>query len=371
MADQFSAFDVLVAGGGNAALCAALTAAEAGRSVIVLEGAPRAMRGGNSRHTRNLRCMHDSPTALLSGAYREDEYFDDLMRVTGGETDRDLARMTIRASASCVEWMSARGVRFQPPLSGTLHLDRTNAFFMGGGKALMNSYYAAAEQRRVRVMYNAEVVDLEIRDGTFEAARVSIDGEPVQIRAKALVAAAGGFESNLEWLGEIWGDAAANFLIRGTPFNRGKLLRVLLDRGAESAGDPTQCHAVAIDARAPKFDGGIVTRLDCVPLGIVVNKFGRRFYDEARTCGRNATPSGGACWQDNPIKSATRLSMRRRWDASCRRCFRRFAPIPSPNWRRAWSYPRTRLKRRSRASTSPWFPAISITPGSTPAAPRV
>lgn len=292
MADQFSAFDVLVAGGGNAALCAALTAAEAGRSVIVLEGAPRAMRGGNSRHTRNLRCMHDSPTALLSGAYREDEYFDDLMRVTGGETDRDLARMTIRASASCVEWMSARGVRFQPPLSGTLHLDRTNAFFMGGGKALMNSYYAAAEQRRVRVMYNAEVVDLEIRDGTFEAARVSIDGEPVQIRAKALVAAAGGFESNLEWLGEIWGDAAANFLIRGTPFNRGKLLRVLLDRGAESAGDPTQCHAVAIDARAPKFDGGIVTRLDCVPLGIVVNKFGRRFYDE----GEDLWPKRYAIW---------------------------------------------------------------------------
>jgi glycine/D-amino acid oxidase-like deaminating enzyme len=75
-------FDVAVIGGGNAALCAALTAREAGASVVVIERAPRAFRGGNSRHTRNLRCMHDAPTSVLTDAYPEDEYFADLLRVT-------------------------------------------------------------------------------------------------------------------------------------------------------------------------------------------------------------------------------------------------------------------------------------------------
>jgi tricarballylate dehydrogenase len=292
VAHQFPTFDVLVAGGGNAGLCAALTASEHGASVVVLESAPREFRGGNSRHTRNFRCMHEAPTGVLSGAYTEDEYFTDLMRVTGGETNPDLARQVIRASADCIGWMNRQGVRFQPSLSGTLHLDRTNAFFLGGGKALMNTYYASAETHGIRVIYNAEVVDFSLPDGRFESARVLIDGSPADISAKALVAAAGGFESNLEWLKEIWGPPADNFLIRGTPFNQGKVLKLLLNQGAETAGDATQCHAVAIDARAPKFDGGIVTRLDCVPLGIVVNKFAERFYDE----GEDLWPKRYAIW---------------------------------------------------------------------------
>ena len=117
-------------------------------------------------------------------------------------------------------------------------------------------------------------------------------GRPVEIRAKTFVAATGGFEANLDWLKEVWGEAAGNFLIRGTPYNKGKVLRLLLDCGVEPVGDPSQCHAVAIDARAPKFDGGIVTRLDCIPLGIVVNRQGERFYDE----GEDLWPKRYAIW---------------------------------------------------------------------------
>ena len=128
--------------------------------------------------------------------------------------------------------------------------------------------------------------------GLFESAIVSVKGEQVEIRATVLVAASGGFESNLEWLEEAWGPAARNFLIRGTPYNKGRVLKLLLENGAQAVGDPKQCHAVAIDARAPKFDGGIVTRLDSLPLGIVLNKHGARFYDE----GEDLWPRRYAIW---------------------------------------------------------------------------
>jgi len=285
-------YDVAVLGGGNAALCAALAAAERGARVIVVERAPREFRGGNSRHTRNLRCMHTAPTDVLTDAYTEDEFMADVLRVTGGVTNEALARMMIRASADVPRRLGRFGVRFQPSLRGTLHLGRTNAFFLGGGKALMNRAYAAAERLGVRIAYDAEVVSLSIRDGRFESATVRMAAGDVEVSARSVVLAAGGFESNLEWLAEIWGDAAKNFIIRGTPYNTGTVLRLMLDAGAEPVGDPAQCHAVAIDARAPKFDGGIVTRLDSVPLGIVVNKHGDRFYDE----GEDIWPKRYAIW---------------------------------------------------------------------------
>ena len=285
-------FDVAVLGGGNAGLCAALSARERGASVIVLEGAPRAFRGGNSRHTRNLRSMHDAPTALLADAYTEDEYVADLLRVTAGRTDEALARLVVRGSAGCPGWMQRFGIRLQPPLRGTLHLGRTNVHFLGGGKALMNSYYAAAGKMGIRVLYDAGVAGLDVVDGRFRSVTATLNGRAETIGARAVVLAAGGFESNLEWLREIWGAAADNFIIRGTPYNTGTVLKLMLDSGARPVGDRTQFHCVAVDARAPKFDGGIVTRLDSVSLGIVVNAQGERFHDE----GEDFWPKRYAIW---------------------------------------------------------------------------
>lgn len=284
--------DVVIAGGGNAALCAALTAREAGASVTVLESAPREYRGGNSRHTRNMRCMHEAPTDVLTDAYKEDEYFADVLRVTGGQTNEELARLVIRESPNAQAWARSHGVRFQPSLGGTLHLGRTNAFFLGGGKALMNAYYEAALKQGVRIVYNAEVVKLDLEGGRFTGGTLLLNGQPAKFGGTCFIAAAGGFEANIEWLKEAWGEAAENFIIRGTPYNKGKVLKLLIDAGAESIGDPTQCHAVAIDGRAPKFDGGIVTRIDCIPFSIVVDRDGKRFYDE----GEDTWPKRYAIW---------------------------------------------------------------------------
>lgn len=287
--------DVLVIGGGNAALCAALTAREGGASVLLLEASPREWRGGNSQHTRNLRCMHDAPQDVLVDAYPEEEFWQDLLKVTAGKTNEHLARLVIRTTSSCRSWMRKHGVNFQPPLSGALHVARTNAFFMGGGKALINAYYRSAQSLGVDIRYNAPVDRLEIEDGQFVAAW---SGEE-RIQARVCVLAAGGFESNREWLRDAWGQnelgewPSDNFLIRGTRFNQGTLLRHMIDdHKADHIGDPTQAHMVAIDARAPLYDGGICTRIDCVSLGVVVNRQAKRFYDE----GEDFWPKRYAIW---------------------------------------------------------------------------
>ena len=292
MIDTQAEVDVLVAGGGNAALCAAIAARRAGASVLVVEGAPKFYRGGNTRHTRNIRCAHDTATQHLTGPYTENEFWDDLLRVTGGNTDEQLARHTIALSKPMLGWLGEQGVRFQPSLGGPLSLGRTNSFFLGGGRAMLNALYLTAERLGVDAIYDSLVVTLDIEGARFRSATLRTPQGERRIRARTLVAAAGGFEANIEWLKEGWGDIAENFLIRGTPYNRGDVLRLLMGAGVQTIGDPTQCHAVAIDARAPKFDGGIITRHDSVVFGIVVNKHAQRFYDE----GEDIWPKRYAIW---------------------------------------------------------------------------
>ena len=157
---------------------------------------------------------------------------------------------------------------------------------------MVNAYYDTASKLGVEIAYQSEVCELAIDDGEFRSAVASCRGRPREFQAKAIVVAAGGFEANIPWLKEYWGDAADNFIIRGTKHNQGRMLKELLKHGAKPIGDPRGCHAVALDARAPKFDGGIVTRLDSVPFGIVVNRAVKRFYDE----GEDFWPKRYAIW---------------------------------------------------------------------------
>src|SRR5207248_3997286 len=133
--------------------------------------------------------------------------------------------------------MTGHGVRLQPPIERTLQLGRTNAFFLGGGKALVNAYYRTAEKLGVEVVYDAEVGDLQMNDGAFVSATVLHEGREHRVGAKAFVAASGGFEANIPWLKESWGEVADNFIIRGTPYNQGRVLKALLAAGMKQVGD--------------------------------------------------------------------------------------------------------------------------------------
>ena len=273
-------YDVLVIGGGNAALCAAMTARESGASVLMLEKSPAEFRGGNSRHARSVRYAHATGNDHVTGSYGENEFLEDLLRATGGETNEELARLCIRESMNLGDWMKARGCVFQPALHGARQLARANAFFLGGGKALLNSYYAAAEHMGVAVVYGAAVQDLVLEDGRVKSAVFTVKGHEHKISARAVVVASGGFQANPDLLAAYWGKAAKNFLVRGTPYDTGEVFQILVNHGVKTIGDLRQGPCVAVDARAPAMDGGIVSRLDCLPFGIVVNKRARRFYDE-------------------------------------------------------------------------------------------
>ena len=289
-------FDIIVIGGGNAALCAAISAKELAPQlkIALLESSSKKWRGGNSQHTRNLRSMHDAPTDVLTDIYSEDEFYEDVFKVTKGQTNEEYARFVISRTPQAVEWAKAHGVRFQPSMRGTLHLGRTNAFFLGGGKSLVNAYFHSTEKLGIQIFYEFEALNLNAKNGRCESVSVldKQNNTELKMSAKAFVIASGGFESNLEWLGEAWGERAKNFIIRGTKFNQGKMLKALQNINAQIIGDATQGHMVAIDARTPKYDGGIASRVDCVSLGIVVSRFGKRFYDE----GEDFWPKRYAIW---------------------------------------------------------------------------
>jgi len=284
--------DVLVVGGGSAALCAAIAARRRGASVRMVEAAPVGLRGGNTRHARNFRLMHDGPRWYVPDTYGEDAFFRDLVRVTSGATDEKLARTMIRGSATIAEWFGENGVRLQDPSKGAMAYSRRTAFFLGGGKAMINALYATALKLGVDIRYDSEVVALAFGGNGNCEADIVHGGRIARVAAKALVLCTGGHQANLDWLRQSFGAAADNFMIRGTPFITGSVLRLLLDAGAKPVGDPAHAHMVAVDARGPKFDGGIVTRITAIPHGIVVDRDGKRFHDE----GEDARKTHFARW---------------------------------------------------------------------------
>ena len=284
--------DVLVIGGGVAALSAAIAARRAGACVRLIEAAPRALRGGNARHARNLRVVHDAPTPFSPGSYAAAEFVAELGRVAEGRNDPGLSLRLAAESASVVPWLGAQGVAFQPAGTGLLPVSRRTSFLLGGGKAMVNALYGTAERLGVAVGYGSRVSGLTLAGGRVSAVAVTGPAGVEQLWPRAVVLCSGGAQADRAAVRPVWGAAGEGFINRGTPYADGAVLGGLIAQGVATVGEAGACHLVAVDARSPAADGGIATRVLGIPHGIVVDRTGRRFHDE----GGDAGPTRYAVW---------------------------------------------------------------------------
>jgi tricarballylate dehydrogenase len=300
-------FDVIVIGGGNAALCAALSAREAGVSVLVIEAAPEAERGGNSRFTAGaMRVAYNGVDDLARlipdlteedktntdfGSYPEDQFYDDLCRVTQYRTEPKLAETLVSRSHDTMLWMHGRGIRFAPIYGRQAFKVKGRFKFWGGltveawggGPGLVDSLYSIAERSGIKVRYQCRAVGLIADAAGVRGVAIRERRQSSVLQAKAVVLASGGFEANAEWRTRYLGPGWDLVKVRGTRFNTGDGIRMALDAGAMPYGNWSGCHAVGWDRNAPEFGDlsvGDGFQKHSYPFGIMVNARGRRFVDE-------------------------------------------------------------------------------------------
>ena len=303
-----SEFDVAIVGAGNAAMCAALAAREAGASVVVLEAAPEDERGGNSRFTAGaMRVAYDGVASLRRlmpdltddevartdfGVYDEAQFFDDMARVTQARTDPELCERLVRRSAETLLWMRANGVRFAPIWGRqAFKVDGRFRFWggltveaSGGGPGLIDALTAALAKRSIPIRYGCRALRLIAGDdGVVRGVVAREAGRTLEIAARSVILAAGGFEANAEWRCRYLGPGWDLARVRGSRFNVGDGIRMALEIGAMPFGHWSGCHAVGWDLNAPPFGDlavGDGFQKHSYPFGIMVNATGRRFVDE-------------------------------------------------------------------------------------------
>jgi tricarballylate dehydrogenase len=300
-------YDVIVVGGGNAALCAALSAAESRKKVLVLERAPEDESGGNSRFTAGLfRVAYAGVDDLKKpipdltpdeiartdfGTYTEEQFLDDMARVTEYRCDPDLTELLVKRSLSTVEWMRGKGVRFTAAWGRqAFNINGRFKFWggltveaVGGGPGLVDSLTQIAKKNGIEVRYGARAVSLIADDAGVKGVVVRQQGRTGSIPAKSVVLAAGGFQANPEMRARYLGPGWELAKVRGTRFNTGDVIRMALDIGAAPTGNWSGCHAVAWERNAPEFGDlavGDQFQKHSYPWGVYLNAEGRRFVDE-------------------------------------------------------------------------------------------
>lgn len=299
--------DVVVVGAGNAGLCAALSAADHGAKVIVLERAPKSLRGGNSAFTAGaMRVVYNGVEDLRElmphltdaevestdfGTYTEDDFYTDLARVTEYRSNPDMAELLVTRSLDTLKWMSTKGVRFMPIYGRqAFQVDGRFKFWggltvetNGGGPGLVDALFSAAESAGVEVWYDSRATSLIEDDHGVHGVEVRRDGVTEQLLANSVVLASGGFEANTEWRARYLGRGWDVAKVRGTRFNTGDGIRMALDVGAMPYGNWSGCHAVGWDRNAPDFGDlavGDGFQKHSYPFGIMINADGKRFVDE-------------------------------------------------------------------------------------------
>ncbi len=300
-------YDVIVVGGGNAAMCAALSANEHGAKVLVLERAPEEKRGGNSAFTGGgFRMVHHGAEDIQKivpdltpdeiartdfGEYSTETYLDDLFRITQYNIDPQLAEVIVQNSTDTVQWLRGRGVRFVPNYGRQAYnVNGRFKFFggvviyaNGGGVGLVEAQYASAAKLGIEVRYGARVVSLIRGDDGIEGVRVITKGKERPVLGRSVVLASGGFEANREWRTRYLGPGWDLAKVRGTRYNTGDGIQMALTAGAQSYGQWSGCHSVSWERNASEFgdvDGHHTGYRHSYPFSIMVNAHGRRFLDE-------------------------------------------------------------------------------------------
>jgi tricarballylate dehydrogenase len=300
-------YGVVVVGGGNAGMSAALAAREQGCRVLLLERAPYPERGGNTAFTGGLmRFAYDSAKVIRElvpdlsdqqaaatdfGAYREEDFFDDMARVTEYRADPDLVEVLVTGSQPAMRWLREQGVRFVPSYGRQAYqVDGRFTFWgglileaSGGGAGLVEFLEQASTAAGVRRSYGARARELVIRDGQVRGVRFERDRRMQEVECDAVVLAAGGFQANAAWRTRYLGPGWDLAKVRGTRFDTGDGIAMALAAGASPAGNWSGCHAVAWELNAPEFGDkaiGDLYQKHSYPLGIIVNQHGRRFVDE-------------------------------------------------------------------------------------------
>ncbi|HUN51980.1 MAG TPA: FAD-dependent tricarballylate dehydrogenase TcuA [Candidatus Sulfotelmatobacter sp.] len=302
-----SEWDVIVVGGGNAAMSAAMAAREHGARVLLLERAPEEKRGGNSAFTAGaMRIVYNGVDDLAEllpdlteeekrntdfGTYTEEMFFDDLGRITEFRADPDLAELLVKRSFPTLKWMRSKGIRFAPMYARqAFKVDGRFKFWggltveaWGGGPGLVESWYTIAKKNDVEVRYEARVVALIADDSGVHGVRVRSRGRTEEIRGRTVILACGGFEANAEWRTRYLGPGWDLAKVRGTQYNTGDGIQMALAIGASPCGNWSGCHAVGWDRNAPEFGDlavGDNFQKHSYPFGIMLNAEGKRFVDE-------------------------------------------------------------------------------------------
>lgn len=301
-------YDVVVVGAGNAALCAAISSREKGANVLVLEKAPLNKRGGNSFFTdgairfayqgiEEIRKVIPSITdeedkKINMPVYSEEDYYNDLMRVTEGKSDPELANQLVSKSFETITWMQSHGVEFELNYENQSFEKEGKHHFWGGlpvktlnkGVGLVKLLNDRANELGIDIWYESQAVKLITENEELTAVIVQQGEQSVTVKTSSVILACGGFEANkqmrTQYIGTEWGSA----IVRGTEFNTGEGLSMALDIGAQRYGDWSGCHSIGTDLNAPKVGDfnkpGDIYKKSSFPIGILMNKNGERFVDE-------------------------------------------------------------------------------------------